>query len=280
MESMEQDQWNCPICLQKFNTPVVIGCGHTFCKECLKTCKECPLCRFSFESVDKLPINFVVKKFLEQPLVIRSDTPCDNCDNGGIAEVWCLKCEAYYCKLCNIHVHKGKATRGHIRISVNERRNKHTPNSLCEKHESALVYYCLGILLCRVCLEQRHSHEPIFRLMKYRKEVAFEVSWDIYLHYMSITFSDNSVEQGGVKSAQLTQIMLQSDEYIIGLGVRSGTIIDAVTINTNKKEYGPYGGKGGSYKKLSGKELLSISIIPGTHKGLKVVRCIEPQWQE
>jgi len=279
MES-NTDLWNCPICFEKFNTPVVIGCGHTFCKGCLKSYKkECPLCRFAFESLDNLPINFTLQNLLEQSLV-KLDTPCQNCDKNFIAEVWCLKCETYYCKLCNFHVHCGKATREHIRMSVNERIQKYTPNTLCQKHKTALEYYCLGILLCRVCLEQRNSHEPIFRLMKYRKEVAFEVSWDNYLHYMSITFSDNSVVKGGEKLDQVTQIMLQSDEYIIGLGVWYGSIIDAVTITTNKKEYGPYGGKGGAYKKLSGKELINIYIIPGIFKNMKVVENIVPLWHE
>jgi len=90
------------------------------------------------------------------------------------------------------------------------------------------------------------------------------------------------VVEGGVKldNTVSTRIMLQNDEYIIGLGVRKGTIIDALTITTNKNEYGPYGGKGGSYKKRSGKELISISIIPGNYKGVNVVQYIVPHWQE
>ncbi len=40
---------DCPICLEKFSSPVATVCGHVFCFECLRSVLEqkkvCPLCR-------------------------------------------------------------------------------------------------------------------------------------------------------------------------------------------------------------------------------------------
>lgn len=39
----------CPICLEIFSLPIVLICGHTFCKKCIENQKlhsnKCPTCR-------------------------------------------------------------------------------------------------------------------------------------------------------------------------------------------------------------------------------------------
>ncbi|CAM5098130.1 unnamed protein product [Natator depressus] len=51
MESL-QEQATCPICLEYFKDPVIIECGHNFCRACIRRCWEgsgtaasCPQCR-------------------------------------------------------------------------------------------------------------------------------------------------------------------------------------------------------------------------------------------
>ena len=41
---------NCIICLSEFENPIITGCGHYFCKECITNSvkfgsKNCPMCR-------------------------------------------------------------------------------------------------------------------------------------------------------------------------------------------------------------------------------------------
>ena len=39
----------CPICIELFQLPIVLSCGHTFCRKCINThkenCHKCPICR-------------------------------------------------------------------------------------------------------------------------------------------------------------------------------------------------------------------------------------------
>jgi hypothetical protein len=83
-----EDIFECTICTEKFNDPRVISCGHTFCKGCLLKLKQlrCPLCRTSFKTVDSLPSNFVVSKWIDQTknqiIEKNKEIKCDNCEEG------------------------------------------------------------------------------------------------------------------------------------------------------------------------------------------------------
>uniref|UniRef100_A0A182NKV2 RING-type domain-containing protein n=1 Tax=Anopheles dirus TaxID=7168 RepID=A0A182NKV2_9DIPT len=41
----------CPICLGDYNSPVIVNCGHSFCKACIEECRKtgnrmtCPVCK-------------------------------------------------------------------------------------------------------------------------------------------------------------------------------------------------------------------------------------------
>uniref|UniRef100_A0A8B9JSX1 Uncharacterized protein n=1 Tax=Astyanax mexicanus TaxID=7994 RepID=A0A8B9JSX1_ASTMX len=49
-QSLRKDL-SCPVCYDVFNDPVILSCGHSFCKTCIKKCwtqnpgRECPFCR-------------------------------------------------------------------------------------------------------------------------------------------------------------------------------------------------------------------------------------------
>ena len=50
------EELQCPICLEMFNRATTLGCGHTFCAECLQTARaenntKCPMCRTKITSV-------------------------------------------------------------------------------------------------------------------------------------------------------------------------------------------------------------------------------------
>jgi hypothetical protein len=43
---------NCVVCLDKFNNPMILPCGHVFCRQCIYPLdpKKCPLCRKDFRN--------------------------------------------------------------------------------------------------------------------------------------------------------------------------------------------------------------------------------------
>ena len=66
----------CSICFEKFSYPVVINCGHTFDKACIKHLESCPVCRkpikckiINWELVSYMNLN--IKQKIEQDLMCR-----------------------------------------------------------------------------------------------------------------------------------------------------------------------------------------------------------------
>ena len=71
MEEQEiPEDLKCVICMEIFLNPVILGCGHSFCKLCiqdiLKTNPKCPTCKTpSFFGSENLRANFAVKSYIE-----------------------------------------------------------------------------------------------------------------------------------------------------------------------------------------------------------------------
>ena len=52
MENIFGDVIKCSICLSVLRNPSCGMCGHTFCKNCIVKCRECPLCRKSLGQIN------------------------------------------------------------------------------------------------------------------------------------------------------------------------------------------------------------------------------------
>lgn len=73
---LSEDQFTCSICLEVFDNPVSIQCGHTFCQACISSywdggrggnhVYQCPLCKESFRKRPELHINHTLKEITEQ----------------------------------------------------------------------------------------------------------------------------------------------------------------------------------------------------------------------
>ncbi|OAF64245.1 hypothetical protein A3Q56_08053, partial [Intoshia linei] len=59
----------CVICLNVFQDPMRIHCGHSFCKVCIrkamKVKKECPLCKIKID-VTGMHEDFIIRNYVEE----------------------------------------------------------------------------------------------------------------------------------------------------------------------------------------------------------------------
>ncbi|KAE8293131.1 Zinc-binding protein A33 [Larimichthys crocea] len=169
---------SCPICLQLYSDPVVLPCGHNYCRACIwktsdtnqndKTIPCCPECREEYQGVETLQKNFKLSSIIEgfratvlqleghpEPEAERAVVFCDQCiDEQSVAVKTCLKCEV---SLCSRHFqrHQEKESfKGHTVVEpLNELEVKG-----CANHRRPLEYFCSDdmTLLCATCFREGH----------------------------------------------------------------------------------------------------------------------------
>ena len=71
-QSLADDRWICPICLDIFNDAVETPCcNNLFCEKCIKNTRSCPLCNMRI--VGALKPNIPIRR-----LVLELQTKCPN----------------------------------------------------------------------------------------------------------------------------------------------------------------------------------------------------------
>ncbi|XP_075911038.1 E3 ubiquitin/ISG15 ligase TRIM25-like [Petromyzon marinus] len=156
----------CPICLDTFDCPSTLSCGHSFCLHCLEDAwKEvdsycCPQCRKTFPRRPQLTRNVTIANLMEQLRVTESMAAaadadagvvfCDICPEGQTPALkTCLKCETSFCtEHLAPHLERAKL-KDHVLVSpdVNPEARK------CKRHNEELKFYCKQdvSLICTVC---------------------------------------------------------------------------------------------------------------------------------
>ncbi|KAG7239843.1 hypothetical protein INR49_030556 [Caranx melampygus] len=170
---------SCPICLQLYSDPVVLPCGHNYCRACIcktadiadksgKTLPRCPECREEYQGVETLRKNFKLSSIVEgycatTPQLLRLPSSkhgmtgvfCDQCtDEVSPAVKTCLQCEV---SLCARHLqthHEKESFKTH---SMMEPFNK-MGMKRCAAHLRLFKYICSDdmTLLCTACLVEGH----------------------------------------------------------------------------------------------------------------------------
>ncbi|XP_026876977.2 finTRIM family, member 67 [Electrophorus electricus] len=188
---LEQDQFNCSICLDVMKDPVTVPCGHSYCKGCIKGYWDqddylgiygCPQCRQNFaprpvlgrntmlaDVVDKLKktgLNstagaLAVVTASDPTYAESGDVECDVCtDRKSKAARSCLVCLASYCEEHLKPHYESPAFQKHRLVSPSGK----LQDSLCPRHDKLLEVFCRTDqhCICYLCLTDEHKgHDTV-----------------------------------------------------------------------------------------------------------------------
>ncbi|XP_073423701.1 E3 ubiquitin/ISG15 ligase TRIM25-like [Dendrobates tinctorius] len=146
-----RDELLCSICLSTFMDPVMLRCGHNFCRVCigrvLDTQDEsgvysCPNCRKRFRVRPALMRNINLHNVAERFLITQREQEeitgicCTYCVDSPIPAVRsCLHCEA---SLCDKHLRAHSKSPEHVLSDPSTSLEK----KKCSVHKKILEYYC------------------------------------------------------------------------------------------------------------------------------------------
>uniref|UniRef100_A0A672SCK9 Uncharacterized protein n=1 Tax=Sinocyclocheilus grahami TaxID=75366 RepID=A0A672SCK9_SINGR len=109
MASTAEYDYMCPVCHEIFNTPVILSCSHSFCKECLqqfwttKGTQECPVCRKSsrHQPLVNLALKNLCESFLKKRNERRSSGSEELCSlHREKLKLFCLEDKQPVCLVC------------------------------------------------------------------------------------------------------------------------------------------------------------------------------------
>ncbi|XP_066446410.1 E3 ubiquitin/ISG15 ligase TRIM25-like [Eleutherodactylus coqui] len=156
-----RDELLCSICLSTYTDPVMLRCGHNFCRVCIHRVLDtqdeagvysCPECRV--ESQERpalmrcLALRNIIENFLiTPPTQTEAEIFCTYCVDSPVAAAKsCLLCEASLCEK-HLKVHSKSAEHVLCEPSANLEDRK------CSVHKKILEYYCTedAICICVTC---------------------------------------------------------------------------------------------------------------------------------
>ncbi|KAM4697692.1 uncharacterized protein WCC33_013286 [Rhinophrynus dorsalis] len=156
-----REELNCSICLSVYTDPVMLRCGHNFCRVCIRRVLDsqeksgvysCPECREEFQERPALQRNIKLCNIVERFLSTHPDQDqtvifCTYCVRSPVPAVkTCLHCET---SLCDTHLSAHNKSVEHVLTE---------PTTFLEKkkcciHNNLLKYYCSedGACICVSC---------------------------------------------------------------------------------------------------------------------------------
>ncbi|XP_068121846.1 E3 ubiquitin/ISG15 ligase TRIM25-like [Hyperolius riggenbachi] len=151
MESPDLSQkLECPVCLSIYADPVILRCGHNFCRVCIDRVLDtqegsggysCPECREGFIERPALQRNIALRNIAEsfqstQPDQEEAGVCCTYCIHSAVPAVMsCLLCDA---SLCDNHLRVHSKAPEHVLCDP----NTSLENRKCSIHNELLKYYC------------------------------------------------------------------------------------------------------------------------------------------
>ncbi|XP_027026941.2 tripartite motif-containing protein 16-like [Tachysurus fulvidraco] len=195
--SVDQNQFNCPVCLDLLKDPVSLSCGHSFCKVCINGCWDqedqkdvysCPQCRDTFTPRPVLHRNNILAEMVEklkQKTEVQAASPdhcyagpgdveCDFCTRRKHKAIKsCLDCQASFCET---HL------KPHLEIPVLKKHklvevSGNLQEKICSEHDKILEIFCRSdqSFICYLCMMDKHKGHDTVTVKAYRTEKEIEL---------------------------------------------------------------------------------------------------------
>ncbi|XP_072000850.1 E3 ubiquitin/ISG15 ligase TRIM25-like [Engystomops pustulosus] len=155
-----RDELDCSICLDTYTDPVMLRCGHNFCRDCIDQMLDtqdecglysCPECREEFVERPALMRNFTLSNIVRNFLHTESRPKafagifCTYCIDSPVPAVkTCLLCEA---SLCDKHLKVHSKSPEHVLSDP----STSLENMKCPVHKKIVEYYCTEDATC-ICV--------------------------------------------------------------------------------------------------------------------------------
>ncbi|XP_022098464.1 uncharacterized protein LOC110983485 [Acanthaster planci] len=190
LDEISRDHLECSICHERYQTPKILSCLHSFCEMCLLTYQKalenpsqipCPKCRqdtkLQSTEVSSLKTNFHLKEIVEdfalkEKLAQKEVTKllCELCEEQREAHSRCSDCPLLLCKQCKASHQRIPSTASHdvvaldvLRTDTDVLKRKGKVEPPCEKHQGEKKrFFCETCkeLICRDCTVVEHrKHE-------------------------------------------------------------------------------------------------------------------------
>nr|XP_054774089.1 E3 ubiquitin-protein ligase TRIM71-like [Lytechinus pictus] len=197
----------CPLCLDIFDKPTILTCGHTFCRKCLKkydlTHQDidhmvCPLCReiteLSANRVDDLRLNVSIKGCVDDYNAkfggmnalfddVEMRPKCTGCKLLQDAVSFCRMCNNYICDKC-LQCHQYLTVfEGHEIVSMEDVIGGKA--SIGHQFEKCSIHrkenkdmFCKGckVRVCLLCVVAGHKVHEIKNLADFEQELRRKVT--------------------------------------------------------------------------------------------------------
>ncbi|XP_030646395.1 tripartite motif-containing protein 16-like isoform X2 [Chanos chanos] len=178
-----QDPLICPVCLDLFNDPVTIPCGHSYCMSCIEGCWDqndqrgiysCPQCRQTFTQRPVLNKNTTLADLAEKKRKIGlqaappavcyvgpGDVECDICTGRKLKAVKsCLLCLVSFCETHLQPHYESPAYKKHKLVEASTQ----LQDRICSQHDKVMEIYCRTDqkMICYLCTMDEHKgHDTV-----------------------------------------------------------------------------------------------------------------------